>query len=47
MPGRVVVERVPNGSEHRTGIWTSNQKQRRAELDQAQLAALGVNWARA
>ncbi|WP_327739917.1 hypothetical protein OG749_44765 [Streptomyces nojiriensis] len=47
MPGRVVVERLPDGSEHRTGIWISNQKQRRDKLDQAQIAALGVDWARA
>ncbi|MYV74550.1 DEAD/DEAH box helicase family protein [Streptomyces sp. SID1046] len=48
MPGRAVVERLPDGTEHRTGIWISNQKARRHRLDQAQLAALaeaGVGWA--
>ncbi|WP_406737138.1 Helicase associated domain protein [Streptomyces sp. NBC_00853] len=49
LPGRAVVERLPDGTEHRTGIWISNQKARRDKLDQAQLAALsdlGVEWAR-
>ncbi|MER6319432.1 helicase associated domain-containing protein [Streptomyces sp. NPDC001581] len=48
LPGRAVVERLPDGSEHRTGIWISNQKARRDTLDQAQLkapAALGMDWA--
>lgn len=49
LPGRAVVERLPDGTEHRTGIWICNQKARRDRLDQAQLAALaelGVEWAR-
>lgn len=49
LPGRAVVERLPDGTEHRTGIWIGNQKTRRDRLDQAQLAALaklGVDWAR-
>ncbi|MCX4722232.1 hypothetical protein OG818_41830 [Streptomyces virginiae] len=49
MPGRAVVERLPDGTEHRTGIWIGNQKARRGRLDQAQLATLadlGVDWAR-
>ncbi|WP_376024158.1 DEAD/DEAH box helicase [Streptomyces virginiae] len=48
MPGRAVVERLPDGTEHRTGIWIGNQKARRDRLDAAQLAALadlGVDWA--
>ncbi|MFB6515593.1 Helicase associated domain protein [Streptomyces virginiae] len=48
MPGRAVVERLPDGTEHRTGIWISNQKARRHRLDAAQLAALanlGIEWA--
>ncbi|MFD9622118.1 helicase associated domain-containing protein [Streptomyces virginiae] len=48
MPGRAVVEQLPDGTEHRTGIWIGNQKARRDKLDQAQLAALaeaGVDWA--
>ncbi|MCX4808760.1 helicase associated domain-containing protein [Streptomyces sp. NBC_01214] len=49
MPGRAVVERLPDGTEHRTGIWLANQKQRRHRLHPAQLAALargGIDWAR-
>ncbi|MFI5766845.1 Helicase associated domain protein [Streptomyces sp. NPDC051563] len=49
LPGRGHVERLPGGSLHRTGVWIVNQKQRRARLDAAQLAALaqlGVGWAR-
>ncbi|MFE9934599.1 helicase associated domain-containing protein [Streptomyces sp. NPDC005533] len=48
MPGRGVVERLPDGTQHRVGIWISNQKARRDKLDQAQLHALadlGVQWA--
>ncbi|WP_331721042.1 DEAD/DEAH box helicase [Streptomyces virginiae] len=48
MPGRAVVERLPDGTEHRTGIWIGNQKARRDRLDAAQLAALanlGIEWA--
>ncbi|MFE3760473.1 Helicase associated domain protein [Streptomyces sp. NPDC059104] len=47
-PGRSHVERLPDGSEHRTGIWLANQKQRRDRLHPAHLealAALGVKWA--
>ncbi|MFJ5811627.1 hypothetical protein [Streptomyces sp. NPDC093093] len=49
LPGRGVVEVLPDGVEHRTGIWIANIKARRAKLDSAQLAALaelGVDWAR-
>ncbi|MFD9523752.1 helicase associated domain-containing protein, partial [Streptomyces sp. NPDC059979] len=49
LPGRAVVERLPDGTEHRTGIWIGNQKARRDKLDQTQRAALadlGVEWAR-
>ncbi|MFA7767800.1 helicase associated domain-containing protein [Streptomyces sp. NRRL S-448] len=49
LPGRAVIERLPDGTEHRTGIWIGNQKARSDKLDQAQLAALaelGVDWAR-
>ncbi|MFJ9079460.1 helicase associated domain-containing protein, partial [Streptomyces sp. NPDC102278] len=47
-PGRGVVQVLADGSEHHTGIWISNQKQRRDKLDPAQLTALtelGVEWA--
>ncbi|MFB7784085.1 helicase associated domain-containing protein [Streptomyces vinaceus] len=47
--GRAHVERLPDGSEHRTGVWLANQRQRRDRLDADQLAALadlGVEWAR-
>ncbi|MCJ0875273.1 DEAD/DEAH box helicase [Streptomyces sp. AP-93] len=49
LPGRGHVERLPDGSSHRTGVWIVNQKQRRDRLDPAQLSALaelGVDWAR-
>ncbi|MFF3432437.1 Helicase associated domain protein, partial [Streptomyces sp. NPDC002602] len=49
LPGRGVVQVLADGTEHRTGIWISNQKQRRDKLDPAQLAALaelGIHWAR-
>ncbi|MFJ9344792.1 Helicase associated domain protein [Streptomyces sp. NPDC101733] len=48
LPGRGVVQVLPDGTQHRTGIWISNQKQRRDKLHPAQLAALaelGVQWA--
>ncbi|MFD3549364.1 Helicase associated domain protein [Streptomyces sp. NPDC058655] len=48
LPGRGVVEVLPDGVEHRTGIWIGNIKARRDKLDQAQLTALaelGVEWA--
>ncbi|RKT02173.1 helicase-like protein [Streptomyces sp. 3211.6] len=47
-PGRGHVERLPDGSEHRTGVWLANQRQRRDRLhpDQLQaLADLGQEWA--
>lgn len=34
------VERLPDGGEHRTGVWIANQKQRRDRLTPEQLAAL-------
>ncbi|MFE2267642.1 hypothetical protein ACFXB4_00175 [Streptomyces lavendulae] len=46
VPGRSHVEHLPEGGEHRTGVWLANQKQRRDRLDTAQLAGLGVQWAR-
>lgn len=49
MPGRAHVELLPDGVEHRTGVWIANQKQRRDRLERAQLATLadlGVHWAR-
>ncbi|MFB7983940.1 DEAD/DEAH box helicase [Streptomyces vinaceus] len=48
LPGRAHVELLPDGAEHRTGVWIVNQKQRRDRLDAEQLralAALGVDWA--
>ncbi|MFD9379384.1 Helicase associated domain protein [Streptomyces sp. NPDC059999] len=48
-PGRGIVEVLPDGTEHRTGIWYANTKARRDKLDTAQraaLAELGVGWAR-
>ncbi|WP_331741601.1 helicase associated domain-containing protein [Streptomyces sp. NBC_01006] len=48
LPGRTHTELLPDGSEHRTGVWIANQKQRRDRLDTDQLtalAALGVPWA--
>ncbi|MEU8436889.1 Helicase associated domain protein [Streptomyces sp. NPDC029216] len=47
-PGRSHVEVLPDGGEHRTGVWLANQRQRRDRLDTAQLealAGLGVEWA--
>ncbi|MEV7547462.1 Helicase associated domain protein [Streptomyces sp. NPDC089915] len=47
-PGRSHVEVLPDGGEHRTGVWLANQRQRRDRLDAAQLealAGLGVQWA--
>ncbi|WP_327241173.1 helicase associated domain-containing protein [Streptomyces sp. NBC_01320] len=48
MPGRGHVEELPDGTEHRTGVWIGNQKARRDKLDAEQfrtLAGLGVEWA--
>ncbi|MFF4324619.1 helicase, partial [Streptomyces sp. NPDC001568] len=48
LPGRGHVEELPDGTEHRTGVWIVNQKQRRDRLQADQLAALaelGVDWA--
>ncbi|MEV7526511.1 helicase associated domain-containing protein [Streptomyces sp. NPDC091371] len=48
VPGRAHIEHLPDGSEHRTGVWIANQKQRRDRLDPDQLAALaelGIDWA--
>ncbi|MFE7712486.1 Helicase associated domain protein [Streptomyces sp. NPDC057486] len=42
------VERLPDGTEHRTGVWAANQRARRDKLDTAQLtalASLGLEWA--
>ncbi|WP_350206306.1 helicase associated domain-containing protein [Streptomyces sp. 2P-4] len=44
------VERLPDGSEHRTGVWLANQRQRRDRLSAEQLQALahlGIDWAAA
>ena len=46
LPGRDVVQVLTDGSEHRTGIWVGNIEARRDRLGAAQLAALGVDWAR-
>lgn len=48
VPGRSHVEHLPDGSEHRTGVWLANQRQCRVRLDAARvraLADLGVQWA--
>ncbi|MFD7399381.1 Helicase associated domain protein [Streptomyces virginiae] len=48
MPGRAVVERLPDGDIHRVGVWLANQKQRRDRLHPDQLTALralGIDWA--
>ncbi|MFJ3882444.1 helicase associated domain-containing protein [Streptomyces sp. NPDC090077] len=42
LPGRAHVEHLPDGTEHRTGVWIVNQKQRRERLGQDQLAALAA-----
>ncbi|MFE2140510.1 Helicase associated domain protein [Streptomyces sp. NPDC059456] len=47
-PGRSHTECLPDGSEHRTGVWLANQKARRDRLSPDQLAALthlGIHWA--
>ncbi|MEV7443972.1 hypothetical protein AB0O22_23080 [Streptomyces sp. NPDC091204] len=49
MPGRAVVERLPDGAERYTGIWIGDRKTRRARLGRAQLVVLaepGVDWVR-
>lgn len=49
LPGRGHIEQLPNGGEHRTGVWLVNQKQRRNRLNPGQLTALaglGVDWAK-
>ncbi|MFK0259560.1 Helicase associated domain protein [Streptomyces sp. NPDC090445] len=46
--GRAHVEYLPDGTEHRTGIWYGNIRARRGRLDADQLAALaklGIDWA--
>ncbi|MFF0049184.1 hypothetical protein [Streptomyces sp. NPDC005498] len=48
MVSRSHVERLPDGTSVRLGVFLSNQKSRRDRLtDQqlAQLAALGLTWA--
>ncbi|MFE9137534.1 Helicase associated domain protein [Streptomyces sp. NPDC007355] len=48
LPARSVIEVLPDGIEHRTGIWYGNLKARRDKLTEEQLAALaahGVDWA--
>ncbi|MEU3405341.1 hypothetical protein ABZ766_15570 [Streptomyces sp. NPDC006670] len=48
LPGRAHVERLPDGTDHRTGVWIANQRQRRERLaarQLADLADLGVEWA--
>ncbi|MCP3757034.1 helicase associated domain-containing protein [Streptomyces sp. TBY4] len=47
--GRAHTETLPDGTQHRTGVWIANQKARRDQLDTAQLHALaemGLDWAR-
>ncbi|MFG2622555.1 helicase associated domain-containing protein [Streptomyces sp. NPDC048507] len=49
MPSLSVVQTLPDGSIHRTGVWLTNQRGRRDRLDAEQLAALGelgLGWAR-
>ncbi|MBT2545256.1 hypothetical protein J7E99_32285 [Streptomyces sp. ISL-44] len=48
MPGRGHIEQLPDGGEHRTGVWIANQRQRRDRLHPDQLRALanlGIDWA--
>ncbi|MGW6951778.1 Helicase associated domain protein [Streptomyces xanthophaeus] len=48
LPARSAVEVLPDGAQHRTGIWYGNLKARRDKLDRAQraaLAELGIGWA--
>ncbi|MFD9475514.1 hypothetical protein [Streptomyces nojiriensis] len=40
LPGCAIVERLPDGTEHRTGLRLGNQKARRDKLDAGQLAVL-------
>ncbi|MFE6788102.1 helicase associated domain-containing protein, partial [Streptomyces sp. NPDC057680] len=40
LPARSVIEVLPDGTEHRTGIWYGNLKARRDKLTEEQLAAL-------
>ncbi|MFD9244546.1 Helicase associated domain protein [Streptomyces sp. NPDC059556] len=40
LPARSVIEVLPDGTEHRTGIWYGNLKARRDKLTQEQLDAL-------
>ncbi|MEU7604591.1 helicase associated domain-containing protein [Streptomyces sp. NPDC041003] len=35
LPGRGIVQILPDGTEHRTGIWIGNMKARRDKLDLA------------
>lgn len=47
-PGRAHIGHLSDGTQHRTGVWIVNQKQRRDWLNPDQLealAALGVDWA--
>ncbi|GAA2974869.1 hypothetical protein [Streptomyces enissocaesilis] len=49
LPGRAVVQVLPDGTEHRTGIWIGNIEARRDRLGTSQLTALadlGMDWAR-
>ncbi|MFD3941047.1 hypothetical protein ACFWSF_40365 [Streptomyces sp. NPDC058611] len=48
LPARSVIEVLPDGAEHRTGIWIGNVKARRDKLDAGQrdaLTELGADWA--
>lgn len=42
LPRRSVVQVLPHGTEHRTGIWLGNIKARRERLDPTQLTAFRV-----
>ncbi|GGR65944.1 hypothetical protein [Streptomyces roseolus] len=47
-PARGHVERLLDDGEeheHKLGIWYADTRRRRASLDPAQRAALGVTWA--
>ncbi|MFE4925201.1 hypothetical protein [Streptomyces sp. NPDC056661] len=45
MVGRQHVEELPDGTTVRLGVFLSNQRSRRDQLSEQQLAALGLEWA--
>ncbi|MFD5065047.1 hypothetical protein [Streptomyces sp. NPDC058394] len=44
MVSRSHIEHLPDGTEHRTGVWAANQRARRDKLDTTQLTALANLW---